>query len=336
MGFLSCDWGTSSLRLRLVSAGAVPGKGVADAAGLRVVAEEKTGQGIAAVFALWRQTGKEDQAERLSFYLGMLDAQIQKIAQRLGHSLDGFPVIVSGMASSSIGMLPLDYQDLPFPIDGSQAKANWIGARPDFAHDMLLISGLRGPGDVMRGEETQLTGCIPDALEMTGDHLFIFPGTHSKHILVRARQVRSFTTYMTGEFFELLSQKSILGSAVEKNPDLGDAGNLSCFRQGVADAREANLLHAAFGVRVNELFGPRTKQQNHHYLSGLLIGTELRAIPDSGTTTVYLCCGADLKPWYETALAQGEGNARIHVFPAEWADGAVVRGQFAILNHYKR
>jgi 2-dehydro-3-deoxygalactonokinase len=52
--FLSCDWGTSSFRLRLI-----------DAAAKTVLAETLTQQGISATHEAWK---KEQNISRFSFY----------------------------------------------------------------------------------------------------------------------------------------------------------------------------------------------------------------------------------------------------------------------------
>src|SRR5450432_1404958 len=121
------------------------------------------------------------------------------------------------MASSTLGMVELPYKELPFLADGSDLRVETIYANGLFHHDVLLISGARTGDDVMRGEETQLVGCALGAGYATqaGEQVFIFPGTHSKHVVVREGRVIAFKTYMTGEFFELLSKKSILAGDVE-------------------------------------------------------------------------------------------------------------------------
>src|SRR5262245_12577368 len=101
------------------------------------------------------------------------------------------------MASSSIGMIEVPYKETQFKADGSDLKVKKIDRSKDFEHDTFIISGARTNNDVMRGEETQLAGC-----KDTGDKksLYIFPGTHSKHILVKKGIAVSFKTFMTGEF----------------------------------------------------------------------------------------------------------------------------------------
>ncbi len=97
--FLSCDWGTSSLRLRLVDAG-----------NQEVLGEVVSNKGVLSIFNQWKNRG-EDNNSRLRFYLDVLNEQIKKIEQQLLFPLKGIPLIVSGMASSAIGMLELPYKN---------------------------------------------------------------------------------------------------------------------------------------------------------------------------------------------------------------------------------
>ncbi|MHA4809822.1 2-dehydro-3-deoxygalactonokinase [Flavitalea flava] len=336
--FLSCDWGTSSLRLRL-----------ADPVKMDILAEERSGNGIRETFLRWQQTESTDPAKRISFYLAVIANLIKCIEDKLQTSLSGVPVVFSGMASSSVGILELPYQALPFQAGKDELITKSLFIEETFPHPVLLISGLKKEDDVMRGEETQLIGCL-QAGGWQGDGLYLFPGTHSKHILVKDDTIIDFSTYMTGEFFQLLSEKSLLSGSVEKDDEasLQSAANLAGFQQGVKDAAGANLLHSAFQVRIQGLFQLLSKKENYFYLSGLLIGTELGAIlgkdkscgnrssPINDATHLYLCCGDGLKEYYEKALEAIALCKRVHIFPADWVDKAVVRGQHLILTQSTR
>ena len=261
--FLSCYWGTSSFRLRLVETDTFKFSSVED--------QE---QGILKWFELWKKSGKEEQ-ERFFFYRAIIDEYIKKLEQQLNISLQHIPLIISGMACSSIGMMNLPYKEIPFHANGSDAGVKKIPAAGDFNHDIIIISGAKKDDDVMRGEETQLAGCTHDTLNQ---HIFIFPGTHSKHVTVSNGMVADIRTYMTGEFFELLSKKSILATGVEEGEGLINLNNKESFELGVSNSLQSNLLHACFLIRTNELFGELNKAKNYYYLSGLLIGTELREL----------------------------------------------------------
>ena len=372
--FLSGDWGTSSLRIRLI-----------DTATGMVIGEDTSGNGIRQTFFSWEQARKgpadRDPApgqtndirrgrghkgelpDRVSFYSDILRGVLRNLEDKLGLSLQGVPLVLSGMASSSAGMLELPYREIPFNPSRDDLITQWLPAGDDGGNPILLISGLKSGDDVMRGEETQLIGCLPGTgwvgaegargrsediavgqgirvgaadREIAGaDGLYIFPGTHSKHILVKDGTIAAFTTYMTGEIFELLSEKSLLRGSVEKSPEPPDGRHWESFRQGVKAAAGANFLQAAFRTRVNDLFGSLSRSANYYYLSGLLIGTELRSLPDSDAEDIYLCCGHALKEHYEKALETAAICKRVHIFPAGWADKSAISGQWAILSGIK-
>ncbi len=258
ISFISCDWGTSAFRLRLINADTKV-----------VFGEIKTEQGIAAVFDEWK---KNQPAERFSFYRNIIADGILKLEQKCNRSLANTGIVISGMASSGIGMMNLPYRQLPFQIDGSDLLTHKIMATQEFPHPVLFISGVKTNDDVMRGEETKLIGCsfTPDP----GEKLIIMPGTHAKHIVVKDGRATDFKTYLTGELFNLLSTKSILQSSVEVNKE----EHLYYFTKGVTDAADSNLLNSIFHVRTFRLFDYHSAKQNYHYLSGLLIGSELREL----------------------------------------------------------
>ena len=322
--FLSCDWGTSSFRLRLI---ALPS--------LEILTEEKSNQGIAHAYNLWKAAGVDDPKRRLPFYLNLVLPHIEQIEKKAGVKLKGVPLVFSGMASSSIGMMNLPYGELPFPVTGEGLHTSFFDKTKDFDHPVLIISGIQTANDVMRGEETQLIGVLQDLGASVGKRVFVLPGTHSKHILVEDGQVTDFKTYMTGEYFDLLSKKSILSASVEEPGTNGHRLNEKAFNEGVTNGAQTNLLTAGFWVRTNELFDKMTKKENHDYLSGLLIGSELNELRSQEYDSIYLCCGSNLKTRYEEALRVLDIKG-VHVFSGETMDKAVVRGQFQIYKQLQK
>lgn len=311
--FLSCDWGTTSLRVRLI-----------DIKQEKVLLEELSGEGIAATFDLWQQTPGKDEQQMIDFYLSVIDRCIRKLKQRCDKPLRGVNMIISGMASSSVGFIDVPYAEVPLPVDGSGLKTAFIKGTNKFDHDCLVISGVRTDADVIRGEETQLIGCVDPAPVKSG--LFIFPGTHSKHIRVQNDQIIGFKTYMTGEFFGLLSEKSILKNSMEAT-SISENGNLHAFDKGVRDALAGNLLHSAFTTRTNHLFDKLNKAENFCYLSGLLIGTEVKDLLADEVKTINLVCGAHLAPWYCAALDE---VAIKYTYSPAAEDNATWKGQLKI------
>ena len=103
----------------------------------------------------------------------------------------------------------------------------------------------------------------------------MLPGTHSKWVQVRGSRVTQFRTYMTGELYALLRRHSILTRTLPAEDGELDA---QAFRQGLDHARDStSLLHAVFSVRTLALFERMAPAAMPSYLSGLVIGEELRA-----------------------------------------------------------
>jgi 2-dehydro-3-deoxygalactonokinase len=157
------------------------------------------------------------------------------------------------------------------------------------------------------------------------DALFIFPGTHSKHILVNKGIAIKFKTYMTGEFFELLANKSILSSSVNRS-DATDK-SIQAFCDGVNEAG-LNLLHTSFLVRTNQLFNKYSREENYYYLSGLVIGNELKDLNDTGESHIYLIGTPALCSYYENAIQLLEPGKKLKLIDA---DEATIRGQYKLL-----
>ena len=311
--FLSCDWGTSSFRLRLV-----------EMTGTKIIAEENTSRGIANVFDLWKKAGQSESL-RFPFYLDSVRQCIGSLEKRLNYSLDGFPLVISGMACSTLGMIDLPYKEVPFYTDGSDLVTKFIAANNDFKHDIIFISGARTENDVMRGEETQLVGCVPKE----EGQLFIFPGTHSKHVTVTNRKVVEIKTYMTGEFFALLSEKSILSAGIERVADSKLEKNNKSFEAGVKENLHSNLLNSSFKIRTNDLFHKLSRQENYHYLSGLLIGTEMRELAGN-ECTITLVSNSYFHSLYESAFQLVMNTTSS--LKIQDAGEAMVTGQLKILN----
>lgn len=307
---LSCDWGTSSFRLRLI-----------DRRNKRNLGEINTSQGIAKTSKAW-EVNKE--MTRLEFFKHYLYQQITDLSTKLSQKLDNIPVFLSGMASSSIGMFELPYAQLPLQLSGEGLIWKQFDASDRFPHEIYLISGVQTEKDVMRGEEMQIIG-LANSFKVSSS-ISIFPGTHSKHIHVQDHQITNFQTYMTGEIFQLMVQHSILGASVEKSNAF--EANHQAFSDGVQESVKSNLLHGLFTTRTTELLRKTSKIYNYYYLSGLIIGYELRALVDTDIP-VFLCGGNKLSLLYEKAL-QCLNLHSVQVLSAEMVEGAVSEGHLVL------
>lgn len=315
---LCCDWGTTSLRLQLVEADT-----------LKTRAKTSDGEGILATYRRWTASG-QPASERLFFYLAVLRDCIHALESQGGSSLSGVPLVVSGMASSSIGMSPLPYRPLPLALDGSNLQWTVLPTSDDFLHPLLLVSGVSAKADVMRGEETLLVGALADNPLKDQAAVVVLPGTHSKHVSIRNEQVEDFATYMTGEFFALLSQYSILADTVDSGGGLDVLENRESFADGVRDGAASNLLRECFSIRARHLLGTAIKNANYHRLSGLLIGAELGDLVKRKPEAVMLLSSPHLQLPYQLALHVLSPGTRL---VNSDADAALLRGQRAAAAH---
>ncbi len=209
------------------------------------------------------------------------------------------PVVMSGMVGSRQGWAEVPYVQCPaglteifqrmIPVDFSvqnHARKAWIVPGLSFVDEA-------GVPDVMRGEEVQILGALP-ALPREGCWICL-PGTHSKWVFVKEDRIVGFSTHMTGELFSVLKSHSILGRTMQEG-----ALDKTAFAEGVQRSGEAGgLLHHLFGVRTRGLFGELSGSQAPSYLSGLLIGHELRQADASGK--IFLLGTPDLTAHYSQA-----------------------------------
>ncbi len=303
---LSCDWGTSSFRLRLVNANTQ-----------EIVSEVVSKQGIAEIYQNWRATGMRE-TERIGFYTNILRGAMQHLPNPIDPDT---PIFLSGMASSTMGLLELPYQNFPLTWDIAPLPIQKIDGNTSFPYPLYVLSGFKTDTDIMRGEETLLLGCDVDD---NSERIFILPGTHSKHVWVNNKTAVNFKTFMTGEVFNLLATQSVLGHSVAKGDDL------EAFSAGVKAAfTHDNLLHNAFLVRTRHILNQSSPLSNYAYLSGLLIGSEIKDLPLD--MPIYLVCGEQLQQSYKIALEErGMKNAVVVLN----ADEALVKGHCRIANYF--
>ena len=110
-----------------------------------------------------------------------------------------------------------------------------------------------------------------------------------------------------------------------------DQDNQTWFNKGVQDSLADNFLHTAFTVRTNDILKNIPKENNYYYLSGLLIGTELKGLVNY-KHPVYLCGGAELMQFYQLAC----DVFGIPVVAQIDGDEALLKGQKAIYGDYSK
>lgn len=240
-GLIALDWGTTSLRAYWLDAAGKIREARTRPWGIRHLPDGGFDAALADIAAAWPQC----------------------------------PRLACGMVGSRNGWLEVPYQDLP--AAASQLGGAIRSLRAQDGLDVHIVPGLRNPHgpDVMRGEETQLIGALARQPALAAQSTWILPGTHSKWVSVRDGAVTDFCTLMTGELFALLRQHSILAAGTDDA-----AADPDAFARGVIAARDsgsAGAFSRLFSARALMLDGALAPASVPEYLSGLLIGEELRA-----------------------------------------------------------
>jgi 2-dehydro-3-deoxygalactonokinase len=280
--FVAVDWGTSSLRGALIEADG------------RVLEEQNHSRGILTV----KPGGFAEVFETL--FADWMHPR-------------GIRCLISGMAGSKQGWVEAPY--CPCPAGLEEIRRHVLEIEPG---RIAIVPGLSdahdGVPDVMRGEEVQIFG----AMALTGlqDGVFVLPGTHNKWATVKKGRVAGFRTFMTGEFYALLSQHSILARTMDTSAPLDEAA----FLQGVTQSENGHgLLHNAFGARTLSLFDRMPTREISSYLSGILIGEELRTQSVHAAGDVVLIGAPALTQRYLLALRASGNSARTLGAEATWA-----------------
>lgn len=294
--FLSCDWGTTSFRLRWVSG--LDGK---------VIREIREDAGVKKLHA-----EAEAGAGRSNVFGQFLSGKLETLLTGETPPRQALPLMISGMASSSIGWRELPYAPAPFHLDGRGLRSEELAwSQPNWVGPTYLISGIANAHDMMRGEETEIIGLMsdPSLAASRQRSLLILPGTHSKHVWIEDHSVVDFCTFMTGELFEVLGRHSLLRASVDMARETGSKAlaladaDREAFQEGVRWARDRGLAAGLFRVRTRSVLDRRPIGNNTWFMSGLLIGAEIERMGDRAQDRpVILAATGRLSDLYSLAL----------------------------------
>ena len=308
---IAVDWGTTSLRAALIL-------------NAQVQEERSSDQGIMSV-----PTGE------FPLVLSQICAQWLDIEDVI--------ILISGMAGSAQGWQLAPYCACPVNAEILAQQLHWINPNKIAIVPGLSIQLEHAP-DVIRGEEVQVIG----ALSLLGKQSarLVLPGTHSKWVHVKNGKFESFSTFMTGEFFSLLREHSILSKT--RPPVLEQTQfDLVAFEQGLKvsllkktrnsstqdikstpkkpkQTYQPNLLHYIFGIRTLALFEQQTANHLLNKLSGLLIGYELGTQQFRKNEEVIVVGAPALQTCYSHALSRVGVNALTLGSEATWRGFQVI------------
>lgn len=270
--YVAVDWGTTSFRLWLIGDDGT------------IVAESRSREGMTTA----RETG----------FAAVLDNHLAEV----GAPADA-PVIMCGMVGAKQGWVEAGYIDVPAKLSDISGKAVSV---PGVERDVRILPGLAqrdvNAADVMRGEETQLLGCAESM--KNSDCLIAMPGTHSKWVRVVRHEVLGFSTFMTGELFDVVSKQSILQHAVKDSA--GFDGAHPAFLSALhAACKEPELAtNRLFSIRARGLLFSLTPTDADATLSGMMIGLELAGALTQAPkdTPIVLVASGKLRGLYEAAF----------------------------------
>ena len=214
----------------------------------------------------------------------------------------GTRCLMAGMVGSRQGWMEAPYCPCPSGLADLARHMAWVPDAPGGVR-LGIVPGLSftqdDVPDVMRGEEIKVFGAL--ALLGRDDATLVLPGTHSKWARVEHGRVVEFATVMSGEFYALLSRHSILAKSLPSHQETFDA---EAFDRGVGHALDTStsLMQTAFSVRTLALFERLPEPARPSYLSGLVIGEELRCRPLEGVGEVVLIGAPVLAERFERAL----------------------------------
>jgi 2-dehydro-3-deoxygalactonokinase len=242
--------------------------------------------------------------------------------------LDSADVIMSGMVGSRNGWHQVPYLTIEQPLSRlHEALVEIDSGLPNVrcrivpGYEYMDVNGFP---DVMRGEETQVLG-TQELSASSG--WFLLPGTHSKWVRMEDSCIREFLTFMTGEFYALVSQHGTLAKIMA-----GQASVPSAFEDGLRAAALGTLTHMAFCCRARVVTDRMPAEHAASYISGLLIGTELNDILErtGGTISspVQVIGSPALAARYLSALEFLGISAR-----AWQPDGVYLAALHALFNH---
>ncbi len=266
--YIAIDWGTTNRRIYVLTA---------DGAVLDTVRDDR---GV------------------LAMAPGDYPNEIAAIRVRFG----ALSIIAAGMVGSTRGWREAAYVPAPADLPTLAGAATRI---PEL--DVTIVPGVSlltdTRADVMRGEEVQVLGAVAAGLA-PADALFAQPGTHNKWVRVTGGRITDFATTMTGELFALVKGHGILAGMLD-----GPVADGPAFRDGLLrGAGACDLTAALFGVRASVLLGRIAADDAASYASGLLIGSDIGAVPDMAGQKVHLLSSGLLADLYTIGIEARGGT----------------------------
>ena len=211
-------------------------------------------------------------------------------------------IIASGMVGAKQGWIEVPYINSPCDIRNVNFKT--LKILDDV--NIHILSGVSqfNPSDVMRGEETQIAGFLLNNVDFNGS--ICLPGTHSKWVSMNSYNIQEFTTFLTGELYEIVKKYSILNHSLNTT-ELDDEIVKSSAKLIIENP--SFISNKLFEIRADNLLKNSNQTSNNSKLVGYLLGIEL-----SGSRTYWedkdlvIIGSSNLNKYYELIL-NGRSNS---------------------------
>lgn len=263
--YITIDGGTTSTRVTLVE-----NKEILDMVKLNIGARASIGNREQYVIEI------KNAIEKIIVNNGFSEKKITKI-------------LASGMITCEFGLCNLPHTLTPAGLEElhncmhethikeiSDIPFVFMRGVKTFSEDIDVV-------DMMRGEETELMGIMKPEY---GNCIYILPGSHSKIIKTDNNgKIVSFSTMLTGEMIEALSQGTILKDAVELSVS---EINTQFLLKGYDYAENAGINKALFKVRILKNVFACSKEEIYSFFMGVILCDEIKEIIRDEASTVVI------------------------------------------------
>ena len=269
--WVALDWGTSNFRAYLMDNN-------------NVIDQVSTQEGMKFI----------DQNEFEKILIKNIDAWNNKFDIKV--------VIACGMVGAKQGWIEVPYINSPCDIRNLNFKS--LKILDDVKIHILSGVSQFNPSDVMRGEETQIAGFLLNNIDFNGS--ICLPGTHSKWVNMNSYNIQEFTTFLTGELYEIVKKYSILNHSLNTT-ELDDEIVKSSAKLIIENP--SFISNKLFEIRADNLLKNSNQTSNNSKLVGYLLGIEL-----SGSRTYWedkdlvIIGSSNLNKYYELIL-NGRSNS---------------------------
>ena len=214
-------------------------------------------------------------------------------------------IIASGMVGAKQGWIEVPYLNCPCNIQNLNYETINI-------LDNVTVSILSGiaqlePADVMRGEETQIAGFLLDNENFNGS--ICLPGTHNKWVSLNRHEIKKFTTFLTGELYEITKKHSILKHSLNSNELNANIVKISA-EQIINDP--TLITNKLFEIRAENLINNSDDLTNNSKLAGYLLGIELSGSKSYWEGKDLIIIGSsNLNKYYQLILKEKSNSIRL-------------------------